>query len=135
MQASDSPIRVKPAVVIVEDDPAVCNSLKFSLEIEGFAVRLFPGAAEILREADLSGYRCLVIDYKMPGMNGLDLLSRLRERKVTAPAILITSNPDAAIRSRAATAGVPIVEKPFLGNVLVDAIQVALAQTGDNRAK
>jgi FixJ family two-component response regulator len=67
----------------------------------------------------------------MPGISGLDLVSRLRARRVSAPAILITSHPTAAVISRAADAGVPIVEKPFLGNALIDSIRaVARMQPG-----
>jgi len=61
-------------------------------------------------------------------MNGLEMLNRLRERRVAAPAILITSHPSASVRQRAAEAGVRIVEKPLLGNALVEGIRNAFAQ-------
>jgi FixJ family two-component response regulator len=59
----------------------------------------------------------------MPGMNGLDLIGLLRARHIGAPAILITSHPSPSLRERARTAGVPIVEKPLLGNTLLDTIR------------
>src|SRR5262245_11172257 len=118
----NQPLR-RPTVVVVDDDAAVRNSLKFSLEIEGFAVCAYAAGADLLDGADLAGCSCLVIDQNMPGLNGLDLLARLRERRIAAPAILITGHANQAVQKRAATAGVAIVEKPFLGNSLVDSIR------------
>jgi FixJ family two-component response regulator len=110
-------------VIVVDDDPAVRNSLKFSLEIEGFVVRAFASAAEFLDANDLAACCCLVVDEKMPGMGGLELIGRLREQHNGVPAILITSNPNAELTARAARAKTPIVEKPLLGNALVDKIR------------
>ena len=114
---------VKVAVVgIVDDDPAVRNSLKFSLEIEGYAVGVYANADELLQDGELDRFRCLVIDQHLPGLNGLDLVGKLRERQITVPVILITSHPPRALISRAAHSDVPIVEKPLLGNALLDKI-------------
>jgi two-component system, LuxR family, response regulator FixJ len=110
-------------VIVVDDDVAVRNSLKFSLEVEGFAVRTYSGGIELLNDTELPRGGCLVIDQNMPGMNGLDLVAQLRARDVAVPAILITSYPTAALSARAAKAGVAIVEKPFLGTALVDRIR------------
>jgi len=112
-----------PVVIIVDDDVAVRNSLKFSLEVEGFAVRVYSGGIELLNDTELPHGGCLVVDQNMPGMNGLDLVAQLRARDVAVPAILITSYPTAALRERAVKAGVAIVEKPFLGTILVDRIR------------
>jgi FixJ family two-component response regulator len=114
-------------VGVVDDDPAVRNSLKFSLEIDGFAVGAFANADELLHESDLNRFRCLVIDQHMPGMTGLDLVARLRGRKVSVPVVLITSNPPKALLVRAERAGVPIIEKPLLGNALLDKIHELIA--------
>ena len=109
-------------VIVVDDDLAVRNALKFSLEIEGFMVRAFADASALLRETELLDCGCLVIDQNMPGMSGIDLIDRLRDRKILAPAILITTDPTRALRERAANAGIPIVEKPLLGSILLDEI-------------
>ena len=61
----------------------------------------------------------------MPGLSGLETIAALRNRSFKAPAILIISQPSAALSARAAAAKVPIVEKPFLGNALVDRIREA----------
>ena len=117
----------KPIIFIVDDDPAVRSSLKFSLELEGYLVRLCANATALLGERDLSQSCCFVIDLKLPGMDGLDLLDELRRRDITAPAVLITSHPSRSTRERAARDGVAIVEKPLLGNLLSDSIRDATA--------
>ena len=120
----------KPVVLVVDDDPAVRNSLKFALEIEGFSVRLYPTGRELLDEKDMPESGCLVTDYHLPGMNGLDLLAKLRERNIRLPAILITTHPSATIRDRAALAGVRLIEKPLLSDTLFQGIRSALGEPG-----
>jgi two-component system response regulator FixJ len=110
-------------VIIIDDDLAVRLSLKFSLEIEGLTVRSYATGTELLSAGDLALCNCLVVDQNMPGMNGLDLITLLRARRFAAPAILITSHPSPSLRARAHKAGVPIVEKPLLGNALLDKIR------------
>ena len=112
---------------VVDDDPAVRNSLKFSLEIEGFAVSVYASGRELLQEHSLSNFSCLVLDQYMPGLNGLDLAAKLRERQLSVPVILITTHPSKALVARAKEGGVLIVEKPLLGNVLVEKIRDLIA--------
>jgi two-component system response regulator FixJ len=120
-------IKIDPAtIVIVDDDPAVRNSLKFCLEVEGFKTRGYANAMELLDDGGLPDAGCLVIDYNLPAINGLDLLVELRRRKVTLPAILITSQPSFLVRSRAAAAGASLIEKPLLNEALFDEIRSAL---------
>jgi FixJ family two-component response regulator len=116
----------KSVVLVIDDDPAVRNSLKFALEIEGFSVRVYRTGAELLDEKDMPLSGCLVADYNLPGMNGLDLLALLRERNVKLPAILITTHPTAMIRNRAALAGVCVIEKPLLTDTLFQCIRFTL---------
>ena len=114
-----------PVIVVVDDDPAVCNSLKFSLELEGFKVRGYRSAADLLSGKALGDCSCYVIDQRMPGMSGMELIARLRERQIATPAILIVSQPNDVLSARAAKAQVPIVEKPLLNDMLVDKIREA----------
>lgn len=113
-------------IVVVDDDAAVRKSLKFSLEVEGFAVRTYERAEELLSEAAVPAWRCLVIDQKLPGLSGVDLISELRDRKILVPAILVTTHPSAELKRRAANAGVAIIEKPLLGSALLDGIRQAI---------
>jgi two-component system, LuxR family, response regulator FixJ len=127
---SDTPMSVATrrfVVAVVDDDAAVCSSLKFSLELEGFAVRTYASGAEFLAANDLGAFSCLVIDQRMPAMSGMELIATLRAERVGTPAILVVSHPNPALSARAATAGVPIVEKPLLGNALLERIREACA--------
>jgi FixJ family two-component response regulator len=112
-----------PIIAVVDDDPAVCNSLKFSLELEGFAVRIYRSGAEFLAAGDFCDCQCLVIDQRMPGMSGMELIAELRGRKVSTPAILVISQPNRVLSARAAEAHVPIIEKPLLSNALLEKIR------------
>jgi FixJ family two-component response regulator len=67
-----------------------------------------------------------VLDQNLPGMSGLDLLAVLRARRIDLPAVLITTHPNAALRRRAAQSGVVIIEKPLLGEALVQGVRAAL---------
>jgi len=114
-------------VLLVDDDPAVRAALQFRLELEGFVVNACSSGEELLDRQDLpKGEACLVLDYKLTGMTGLETLQRLRDRHVNLPALLITSNPAPVLRAAAGTAGATIVEKPLLGDDLVGEIRAAL---------
>jgi FixJ family two-component response regulator len=113
-------------VAVVDDDAALRAALVFSLETQGFQVAAFE-SAEAALAGDLAGYDCIVLDQRLPKMSGLDLVAALRARGKRPPSILITSHPSAAVRDEAREAGVQIVEKPLLGNTLVDRIRSVLA--------
>lgn len=115
-----------PYLVIVDGDLAIRSALTFSFELGGFAVNSFPSGEALLQERVLPADACLIIDYELPGINGLQLLRALRMRHVTSPAILITTNPTRRLRADAETAGVPIVEKPLLTEDLEESVYRAL---------
>jgi two-component system, LuxR family, response regulator FixJ len=118
-------VNAKHVILVVDDDAAVRNSLKFMMEVEGFEVRAYANANELLKEGTLPVSSCLVVDYHMPAMNGLGLVAVLRNRRISIPAILMTAHPDENIRKQAVAAGIPIVEKPLLGTRLLDSIREA----------
>lgn len=113
----------RPLVIVIEDDPAVRNSLKFALEIEGYAVCIYPDGNRLLEHATLPRGDCLVVDFNLPDMTGLEVISQLRNRGVTVPAILITSTPNRKLLDRAALVGARVVEKPLLGDALIESIR------------
>jgi FixJ family two-component response regulator len=123
MTTSASAIPDKPVVVLVDDDTAVEDSLKFALDLEGFEVRAFGGGEALLECGVPAAARCLVLDFHLAEMDGLELLGLLRARQISLPAILITSNPTQRLRRRAGALGIPIVEKPLLSDALLETIR------------
>ena len=117
---------IRPLVVVVDDDPAVRGSLTFSLELDGFDVEAFESGEALLLRQLPDRPTCLVLDQNLPGITGMDALHQLRARHVDSPAILITSHPKRNLVEEAALAGVPIVEKPLLGDALLHDIHLAL---------
>jgi FixJ family two-component response regulator len=114
----------KPMILVVDDDPAVRDSLKFSLELEGLTVHACGSGMALLDRSDLEQAGCIVLDYKMPGMDGFEVLEKLEERMIQVPVILIASSVPTRIRERASRAGVAhILEKPLLDTALIDRIR------------
>jgi FixJ family two-component response regulator len=114
-------------VLIVDDDAAVRSALKFALEVEGLTVRLYDGPQALLDDADMPPNGCLVVDYRMPVMDGLKLVDALRARNIDLPVILITARANQELRWRAARAGVrQVLEKPLSDSALVECIRSAL---------
>jgi two-component system, LuxR family, response regulator FixJ len=114
-------------VLIVDDDAAVRSALKFALEVEGFRVRLYDRPSAVLADQDLPDRACMVIDYRMPCIDGLELLKRLRDRRVDLPAILISGRVNDQLRGRASQSGVScVLEKPLSDGTLVERIREAL---------
>jgi FixJ family two-component response regulator len=126
MEGQLDAVSPRKMVAIVDDDPAVRSSLQFALEIEGYEVRIFGDGAELLIDPRIARFACLIVDQNLPALNGLELAQRLRARSVLNPVILITSQPSETLRRRALAAGIPIVEKPLLGNTLLEMIQSVL---------
>ena len=123
-----APKITKQVILVVDDDEAVRDSLKNMMKSVGFEVCAFSNGRDLLKEASLPAMGCLVVDYHMPAMNGLELVSALRGRGVSIPAILITGNPTEYVRDRAATIAVLVVEKPCLGSYLLDCVREAVAK-------
>jgi FixJ family two-component response regulator len=123
-----APSQDSSTVIIVEDDADLLHSLGFSLELEGWPVVAYETAEDLLAGARLPEKGCLVLDQILPGTSGLELLSQLRDRGVTLPAVIITTNPAPQLRIMAAAQGAGIVEKPLLGPGLIEAIRKALTE-------
>ena len=130
MRTAAVSLAARPAVILVDDDPAVTHAIQFSFDLEGLDVRSFRDGESLLAAGDMPDSGCLILDHNLPGMDGLALLERLRAAGVELPAILVTTNPRTALRNRAAAAGVPIIEKPLLTDALLMTVRQALARQG-----
>jgi two-component system response regulator FixJ len=117
-------------LVIVDDDPAVRSSLKFSFELEGFDIQTFANAELLAEEAVIDDPSCLIIDYRLPGMNGLQLLALVRSRGCRSPAIIITSHPNRKLREQIAAANAILVEKPLLCDALRSSVRALMPRAG-----
>jgi len=112
-------------VAVVDDDAAVCDSTRIMLEAYGYEVRTYLSGAEFLRDAPNIG--CLIVDYRMPGLDGLEFVSELRKRGTSVPAIMITATGDTSVERRAAELGISqVLHKPLSGRVLMNAISEEL---------
>jgi two-component system, LuxR family, response regulator FixJ len=115
-------------VIVVDDDDAVRQSLKFALDLEGLSVRLYRDGHHFLAEDDLPPTGCLVVDYRMAGIDGIELVKRLRARRVHLPAILITTKCTPGLLERARRVGFrQVLEKPLEDGSLLEGIRGALA--------
>src|SRR6185369_17080285 len=113
-----------PMIYVVDDDTDVLGSLRFLLETDGFDVRTFRSGPALLNANTAAEADCIVIDYKMPTMSGIDLANSLRTRNVETPIILITGYPDENIQEKAAVAGIHhVLLKPHLEESLVGHIR------------
>ena len=114
-------------VYVVDDDYDVRTSLRFLLETEGFDVRTFRNGAALLGSSTRDRADCLVVDYKMADLDGLELATRLRRLEVKTPIILITGYPDQNIPAKASSAGVcQVLLKPNLEGNLIDYVRQAI---------
>ena len=131
MSAVTNPVTVD----VVDDDPDVLGSLRFLLETEGFEVRTFASGAAFLAASVDHWSDCVVIDYKMEEMNGIDLIREAIRIKPSLPAVLLTGY-GRPIESKAAV-GLNIsevVHKPFTMEILAGAIHGALAPRAHPRS-
>ena len=114
--------------MVLEDDAALLSALQFALESEGYDVRTYSDQMQVLSGHDIiSAASCLVMDYRLSPLNGLEVFALLQSRGLKAPAILITSSPDAQCREDAARLGVEVVEKPLLTDALSHKIAELIA--------
>jgi len=121
-------IDTRTRVLVVDDDLAVRDSLKFALETEGLAVETYASGRQMFASKSAAAADCLVLDYKMPEMDGFAVMEELAARKIALPVILITAPVTDAIRRRAQKAGVfNLLEKPLLDGTLAETIRQAIA--------
>lgn len=106
------------AVYVVDDDAAVLGSLRFLFETEGFRVKTFAAGEDLLAAPPPQPEDCLLIDYKLGGVDGLELARRLRALAITTPVVLFTIQE--GLEKKASAAGVDevILKSDLLENVV-----------------
>ena len=115
-------------VHVIDDDEAIRDSLTFLLRTARLDVLSYPSATAFL-EALPANLSCVITDVRMPGMSGIDLLRRLRERKISVPVIVITGHGDIPLAVEAMRIGaIDFLEKPFDDEVLIASVKTALRQ-------
>jgi two-component system, LuxR family, response regulator FixJ len=114
-------------ICIVEDDEAVRDSMRALLETHRLTVADFPTPHALLESGPLSDFDCFIVDFQMPGMNGLELIEALRAKGASQCAIVISAARATASRERMARAGVIAwLPKPVPEPDLLDWIQRAV---------
>jgi two-component system, LuxR family, response regulator FixJ len=116
------------AVFVVDDDDAMRDSLDFLLSSAGCAVRTFEAAERLLEALPDSNCGCVVSDVRMPGVDGLELLRRIKAARPSLPVVIITGHGDVPLAVEAMKLGAAdFVEKPFDDERLIGVVQAALA--------
>jgi len=121
-------------VYVIDDSPAIRKSLQLLMEMIGLPVKAFPSAASFLEAYKPGDAGCLILDIRMPGMNGLDLQQELNRRSFDLPIIVLTGYADVPSAIRALKSGaVEFLEKPAEDDVLLDHVRRALAFDAQHR--
>ncbi len=121
-----------PVIFVVDDDANIRVAMCTMLETEGWKVQSFASCEAFLQSYRQGEHACLLVDAYLPGMNGLELLQKLRDTGNSLPAIMITGSSDVAIAVQAMKAGASdFIEKPVSGSELVESIKRALDQSTD----
>ena len=113
-----------PIVHLIDDDVASRDSTELLLQTMGINVHVYASGIEFLGDVNPDEIRCLVLDVNMPGINGIDLLDRLRSDGITAPAIFVTAlGYTAALRAAVLRTGAAVLLKPFQPGELVTGVK------------
>jgi two-component system, LuxR family, response regulator FixJ len=115
-------------VHIIDDDPALRDALKMLLSAEGFNVKAHASARGFLEAVGPNESGCVVTDVRMPGLSGLDLMTRMRSQGLSLPVIIMTAHADVPLAVAAMKAGaVDLLEKPFDNDAFVAALRNGMA--------
>jgi two-component system, LuxR family, response regulator FixJ len=117
----------KIVIHVIDDDLAMRDSLAFLLDVNGYKPQVYESASAFLKEVEVATLNCIVSDIRMPDMNGIDLVRKLKSEGSMCPVILITGHGDVALAVEAMKAGaVDFIEKPFDDEALLGAIRSAV---------
>lgn len=126
---------LSPRVYIIEDDDAVRDSLQLMLESVGRETEVFNSADTFLNSYHPNMAGCIVLDIRMPGMNGMELQRKLNELNAILPIIFVTGHGDVPMAVEAMQQGaLDFVQKPYREQELLDKISMAMNLDTENRA-
>jgi two-component system response regulator FixJ len=124
---------------VVDDDDSVRRSVSFMLKTSGHLVQSYSSGTELLKEARKLEPGCILLDIRMPGMDGLEVQQELQSLGVNLPVIIMTGHGDVPLSVRAMKAGaIDFIEKPFEKAVLLSAVEDAfssIARSGFGRER
>ena len=127
----------KPVVHLIDDDEAIRRSVGFLLRRSGFEVVTYISGIEFLSSVKTAAAGCVLLDIRMPAMDGLEVQRAMIDRGIAMPIIMLTGHGEIALAVRAMKAGaIDFIEKPFEKSVLLAAIEQAfnrLDGTGRHR--
>lgn len=113
----------KPLVHLVDDDEAIRRSAGFMLKTSGFQVKSYESGVELLKGAASLEPGCILLDIRMPGMDGIEVQRKLQDTGVSLPVIIMTGHGDVTLAVQAMKAGaVDFIEKPFEKAALLAAL-------------
>lgn len=117
----------KPLVHLVDDDEAIRRSAAFMLKTSGFQVKSYESGVELMKHSASLDPGCILLDIRMPGMDGLEVQRKLQDKGVSLPVIIMTGHGDVTLAVQAMKAGaVDFIEKPFEKAALLDALAEGL---------
>ena len=124
----------EPTVFVVDDDPSVRRGLARLLRSADYRVETFASAREFLEHADVDSVGCLVLDVRMPVVNGFELQRELLDTGSRLPIVFITGHGDIPMAVQAIKAGaVDFLSKPFDDDALLTAVAQAIARSREGR--
>lgn len=135
MTPTPEPAPEQPTVFVVDDDPGIRDSVTWLFQSVGLPVEAYDSAQKFLDTYVPSRPGCLILDVRLPGMGGLDLLEALRRRGATLPVIVVTAFGEVHSAVRAMKGGaIDVMEKPTRDQLLLDRVQQALELDRRTRA-
>jgi two-component system response regulator FixJ len=121
---------------VIDDDEAVRDSIGFLLKTADIVARTYDSAVSFLAAMPMDDVGCVVTDVRMPELNGIDLLRRLKQLNVSVPVVVITGHGDVPMAVEAMKIGASdFLEKPFDDTALLDAVRAALGHGAEDRAR
>ena len=125
-----------PIVHVVDDDPGMRKSMRLMLESASMDVRTYDSGEAFLDSIEPQPYGCVVMDLRMPGAGGIEILKRLRAARNEIPAIIISGHVDVPTAIRGMKLGaIDVLQKPFEPRGLLDAIRDAIRKSGETHQR